>query len=1696
MRIKRILATVLCLVILLSCLPVVGSAATEPVVYLDSVNGSDSNSGLTEAQAVATLTGAYTALKNNIGSATKGKIVLVNDYTFEFTSEKGSRRDIAGVDHSFEVVITGKTPQTALEFYLYTQCYIGMKGPTTFENVTVRIKEGSASSYLSIHGRGALTIGQGVTTSPNSAQRPSLSAGTYFSGGISKNLTVNSGDWANVYAGGYVSTMTGDAVLNFNGGTCNKIATNYSGTQNGNVTINMNGGTAERIITASANSSGKVNGDITVNLNGGTVTTEIDPDGVGTFSGTSTFNTNAANGLSLLCPNTVNVNNHTGGALTLGSATKLNIAGIVTGTTAVTVDPTVRYNFAYITAPTSTADNAFTFSQANMSVQTGTEKQWINADSSSGFTGLVLKVPSAQTVKLYPGVSGGSVITPDSTETADGYKYQYYANIMGTYRYITTQSGYYSTTKAIYMTVAESLTRTEVDATAAKKAGTGFEPSNVKDYTDEMLENKPSDETAPWWEDYGQYLTTPVFQEGRAEHQATTQSEMEAYIAGLDGANDNMYVYSIGKSEKYGYNIPIVIFTATDLSGAKTLEEAAALVNANNKVTVHYQAQIHGNEPAGGEAALALIGRLDTEYGDNLLQNLNIYVIPRVNPDGSHLYQRNSSTGINMNRDMLITQTAEVEALNRTYALFYPELAVDSHEYTYQPEESTGAYNDMMIACGHNGNSGKEFSDYVEFIARLPFDTLYSYNMQPSYYLNETNGKYAASTATYRGMRGSISLLLESRGIGGGNHTMERRVAAHLISMNEVLTYAAENSAELQAASDAERNRIANSGKTYEETDTITLEHTTVTDSSLNYTNKYYNLPTGKVTSTYTSTPKIYSTLDGRERARPTAYVIPAGESWTAGVLEKMDIQDIDYYFVEAGSSISLQQYTGTVEAASLTAEQYYTFPNGCYVMPMNQINGTILAILMEPDIIDEYNVDAGGSTETVPSGTLAQTDYIPCENEVFPIYRYVHDLNADGTINVTTLPDAPTGLTATTVTTAGGTGAITGLDATRTYEYRSAADDSYTAVAAGGTTISGLTVGTYYVRYAASGSAAASKDAVVEVRYGVLDSYTVYINSSTGADTNNGYTEATPVKTIAQAYKQLDSIMADTSEGTSAKIVLLADYDLGADRFTFPKHDYHVIFTAKTSTIALSKGGVASPQTSCAIDVSGPMTFEHLTLKITSSSLYNNFNGCGHKLVMGEGLTCVANSKGEYFMLGAGGFSATAVASTDLTVLSGTWEQIYAGGYTSPVTGDANLTVKNATVTTAIQASYNGAIGGNVNITVENSVVPTVYGGNANKNDVGGNVTITLKQGADVPTVYAGSRDKGNVVGTAKLIIDGANVPSTAKIYGKCKTSGTIGSFEVVLKNGSLAMIPTNINKVTVDTTAGGTVSYPASMGVDTVLGNGVGQVGSTAYAPLQYAANAGANSYVTLMADCTADVKLVNDLYLNMAGYDLGGKIDLGGHKLYGFDTTTDDYTDSKVGHLTATVTGGTPERQFKSDATRLGAIKRYLAVADENGYSFHRYYMAITQATIRPTTEGVGYKALFMGSDTVKAQIKGYGYTLQLGDCTPVTASSENFVSGKVVTLRVDNYDIATYGETALTANAFINFGDVVMQSTAVNYSLKDMVEAINANFSAVSTTGQQAMAAFVEKYYSIMQNWEVDNIYTPGTTVPDFENENEL
>ena len=62
----------------------------------------------------------------------------------------------------------------------------------------------------------------------------------------------------------------------------------------------------------------------------------------------------------------------------------------------------------------------------------------------------------------------------------------------------------------------------------------------------------------------------------------------------------------------------------------------------STKLRVWLQAAIHGNEPAADQGAMALLGKMDanTTWTASLLEKMDIFVMPRYNPDGVHYFQR------------------------------------------------------------------------------------------------------------------------------------------------------------------------------------------------------------------------------------------------------------------------------------------------------------------------------------------------------------------------------------------------------------------------------------------------------------------------------------------------------------------------------------------------------------------------------------------------------------------------------------------------------------------------------------------------------------------------------------------------------------------------------------------------------------------------------------------------------------------------------------------------------------------------------------------------------------------------------------------------------------------------------------------------------------------------------------------------
>lgn len=251
-----------------------------------------------------------------------------------------------------------------------------------------------------------------------------------------------------------------------------------------------------------------------------------------------------------------------------------------------------------------------------------------------------------------------------------------------------------------------------------------------------------------------------------------------------------------------------------------------------------------------------------------------------------------------------------------------------------------------------------------------------------------------------------------------------------------------------------------------------------------------------------------------------------------------------------------------------------------------------------------------------------------------------------------------------------------------------------------------------------------------------------------------------------------------------------------------------------------------------------------------------------------------------------------------------------------------------------------------------------------------------------------------------------------------------------------------------------------------------------------------------VKLLADVDEDIILEDDLYIDLNGFTITGMMETDGYTVYGVDSTTDGYTCETIGKFDCVDADGVA---VVPAITAKTGTNTYLAIATENGYTFHRYYLGVTHVSVKPSDKGVGYKALFKGDDMVKAQIGGFGYSLQVEgfDAYNMTIDTTKALNGDEIVLRVKNYDVENFGEHKLSANVYMTVGEDTITSTTISYSLKEMVELINATEN-LGADKIAALAAWIAKS-EVMQTWNVGNIYTAteeGTTVPDFENENEL
>lgn len=1026
--VRRIFSFVLVLIMVLSQLPASAWAATD-TVYIDPVSGTDTNAG-TESAPVKTLTAAYGKLTAG------GTIVFLSDL------------QITGNTYfpacSYPVTLTSKTGSEGI----VTTGTLRMQGDTTFKDITVTF---NASGLAFISGEGNdLTIDTGVTTVNKSGNQVNLVATKRFDATLNADptLTVRSGKWDYIYAT-HGNSITGDITVNLEGGSCRAFSPSYNATVTGNINAFFKGTAVSELYLKPSHKNGNITGSLNIILDdganisktyagsgtvaGGTKVALIgDVENIGTLTGygegsTLTLRTGTWKGTTAEF-GAVAIDVAAGETVTLSSPITadtvscdgtLDFNGVgsltakaVTGTVNCTITGRVLKNNLYISAP---ADADIRFPESYSMVNTN--GQYMIHDLEN-FEGLVIRASKDTTITLYNNAIQSNdayygrkeyTVTPYATATSGDDVLYYYPNITGIYCYEAVRSGYYTVFQQLYMTQEEAAVYTLEEVVLDQRDGE-WDHAYYFGLSDELLYTTEGDPNQKWKTEVK--LESPAFTiPDKAAHQQTTQPELEAFLADLDDAEDNMYVFSIGTSSKYTFNIPIVLFTKTDLSACTTLEQVAEALRKDGLPNMAYKAQTHGDEPAGCEGALAVIQELDKAENNDLLDSINIYVIPRLNPDGAYDSKRNLTVMLDPSyenrdpdRDLLDMNSKEMRQYMYATDLLRPVMELDGHER--QRYSSDG---DIQLGIAWKPINSQELFDIQLDMMQNACADLKDMDLSGAWYSGEVNSNSARNNRGYATYQGRIQILMETRGIYLGNEAYAHRTACHVVSAMSFLNYAAENAAEMAAIVAAERQRIITEGAVYDEEDIIILSTGKSKHPELTIQTERYHLISGEVTM-IDQVPYMHDQIL-RSRVAPTAYVLPADLPKIGAILDQMDAQSITYTKLPANAAVSLQQYYGTTDEAYLTEESTVVFPNGAYVFTMDQAKGEILALLMEPDVTDlalyKNNLTFQGKIPQDTSG-------------FFSSYRYIHDL-VDGEITYTLNPT--TTITTVYVSTSGNNG-------------------------------------------------------------------------------------------------------------------------------------------------------------------------------------------------------------------------------------------------------------------------------------------------------------------------------------------------------------------------------------------------------------------------------------------------------------------------------------------------------------------------------------------------------------------------------------------------------------------------------------------------------------------------------------------------
>ncbi|MFO8234003.1 MAG: M14 family zinc carboxypeptidase [Bacteroidales bacterium] len=461
--------------------------------------------------------------------------------------------------------------------------------------------------------------------------------------------------------------------------------------------------------------------------------------------------------------------------------------------------------------------------------------------------------------------------------------------------------------------------------------------------------------------------------------QLTSHEDIIKYLEKVDSHSNKLTLEYIGNSVE-GKKIPLVKF-----SKAGKVEE--------NKLKLLMFAQQHGNEPSGKEGMLLLINDLLQNKYDNWLDKVDLLLIPQLNPDGGDKNQRRNANNADLNRDHLILEEPETQAIHKVFKNYQPEITVDIHEYYpfSQSWKEFGYLKNFDIQIGGLTNINIEpqiidiFYDNVKpYMQEQLKKEGYSFFEYTLGNLSD-GGRLRHSTVSINDGRQSFGILNTSSYIVEGRRgrdsldNLEHRARSQHLTAKGFIELAAQNAEKIKNTVARGREKlIKNNG---EEKISIQMKHVKG-DKPLQYPLK--SVKTGEdtvfVVDEYHSERKSQLNV-----TKPSAYLIPASDSNLVKWLDRSFIQYTEYmpsknhaiYKYKILTNINnadkdLKNYNVEVELQKCTKK----ITKGDYLMvPTAQLRSNKITIALEPQSMSGLvNYDS--------------YEYLIKDNNTYPILR------------------------------------------------------------------------------------------------------------------------------------------------------------------------------------------------------------------------------------------------------------------------------------------------------------------------------------------------------------------------------------------------------------------------------------------------------------------------------------------------------------------------------------------------------------------------------------------------------------------------------------------------------------------------------------------------------------------------------------